>query len=111
MSKLFAIEPGEEAAGAEVQKNFKTFLQNFIRRNALKLPLLSNMNVIMVNCESLFYLGLCMCIIPHTRNTGELMCAGCDAHTATQTPCSCLELVADSAVVSAYDHFPALLAA
>ena len=49
VSKLFAIEPGEEAAGAEVQKNFKTFLQNFIRRNALKPPLLSNMNIIMVN--------------------------------------------------------------
>ena len=51
VSKLFALEPGEEeqAAGAEVQKNFKTFLQNFIRRNALKLALLSDMNIIMVN--------------------------------------------------------------
>ena len=49
VSKLFALEPGEEAAGAEVQKNFKTFLQSFMRRNALKLALLSDMNIIMVN--------------------------------------------------------------
>ena len=46
---LFAIERGEEAAGEEVQKNFKTFLQDFIRRNDLNHALLSDMNVIMVN--------------------------------------------------------------
>ena len=49
VNKLLAVEPGEyEAAGAEVQRNFRGFLQDFIRRNALKLALLREMKYIMV---------------------------------------------------------------
>ena len=49
VSKLLAVDPEEEAAGAEYQSNFKKFLHNFIRRNAIKSALLSNMKVIMVS--------------------------------------------------------------
>lgn len=48
VNRLLAIEPGDEEAGGEVQRNFKGFLQDFIRRNALKHSLLLEMNSIMV---------------------------------------------------------------
>ena len=52
MNKLLAIEPGgDEEADAEVQQSFKQFLQDFIRRNALKHALLVEMNTIMVNVQ------------------------------------------------------------
>ena len=55
VSSLFAIDPGEEqgqttmmVSGEDVHKDFKRFLQNFIKRNSLKHPLLEKMSNIMV---------------------------------------------------------------
>ena len=51
VSKLLAVEPGgEESKDEEVQQSFKQFVQVFIRKNALKRFLLSNMTIIMVMC-------------------------------------------------------------
>lgn len=46
--KLLSIEPKEEVACQEVQSEFKRFLQDFIRRNALKHAILAKTNGIMV---------------------------------------------------------------
>ena len=46
--KLLSIEPGEEVAGQEVQSEFKKFLQDFIRRNALKHTILTQTSAIVV---------------------------------------------------------------
>ena len=52
VKELLAIDVGEgieqEKTGEDVQKSFKQFLQNFIRRNALKHGLLKEMSIMMV---------------------------------------------------------------
>ena len=47
--RLLALEPGEEEAGQAVQDEFKRFLQDFIRRNALKHTILSQITDIVVS--------------------------------------------------------------
>ena len=62
-SGLLAIDPGtgeretSKEEGEKVQKDFKQFLHNFIRRNALKHSLLGEMSVIMV-----WIMLLCACV-------------------------------------------------
>ena len=45
---LLSIEPRNEAAGQEVQSEFKKFLQMFIRKNALKHTILTQTSAIVV---------------------------------------------------------------
>lgn len=77
VSKLLAIDPDEETAGANVQRNFKIFLQNFIKRNALKHALLSDMTRIMVNQHIEHYPSISTCTFMHVHVYIHCTCTMC----------------------------------